>query len=75
MKVFNLINKSGEVLATLKSFDDNMNYLDFKNICDDITEEYETNDLYTLRDSLLTKGFELVLGGGYYIAEKGKGCF
>lgn len=75
MKVFNLINKSGEVLATLKSFDDNMNYLDFKTMCDDIVEEYETNDLYTLRDSLLTKGFELVLGGGYYIAEKGKGCF
>lgn len=75
MKIFNLINKNGEVMASVKSIDDNMSFLNFKSICDDIVEEYESNDMYVVRDMLVEKGFEIVLGGGYYVVEKGKGCF
>lgn len=74
MKIFTLDTKQGDILAIVKANDDNMNYLDFKNLCEEIVEENESNDIYIVRDSLISKGFELVTVGGSFEVNKKRGA-
>lgn len=74
MKIFTLGTKQGDILAIVKAIDDNMNYLEFKELCEDIVEENESNDIYIVRDSLIQKGFELVTVGGSFEITKKRGA-
>lgn len=74
MKIFTLDTKQGDILAIVKANDDNMNYLDFKNLCEEIVEENESNDIYIVRDSLISRGFELVTVGGSFEVNKKRGA-
>lgn len=74
-KIFFLEGKQGEVLGILKSAE-NMSYLDFVNICDELAEEYESKDLYIIKEGLITKyGFDDVTVAGGYEVTKRKGLF
>lgn len=74
MKIFTLDTKQGDILAIVKATDDNMNYLEFKSLCEEIVEENESNDIYIVRDSLISKGFELVVVGGSFEVNKKRGA-
>ena len=69
MKIYTLENKN-EILAIL-THNDNMSYRDFKNICQEASEEAQ-NDFYALKDILINDyNFSQVEAcGGFEVAKK-----